>query len=84
VALLFSGFMLVSRAGFATALTAGYRCDSFWYCALLLSPVVIRHGFCGLQWTQAVILAVLGGRGFVSFAYAGFALAPVAHGRQCS
>ncbi len=47
---------------------------------LLLSPVLVRHGLCGLRLVEAAGLAGLGGLGFALFAYAGFALAPAAHG----
>lgn len=81
VVILFSGFVVVSRLGFATVLTlpdiAALR---FGIGGLMLSPILIMHGLSGLRFRQAVALAVLGGLGFALFAYAGFALAPAAHG----
>jgi len=68
--MLFASFVVVSRAGFATALAlpdiAALR---FGISGLLLAPILVRHG-----------LAVLGGLGFALSAYAGFSLAPAAHG----
>lgn len=81
VVALFSSFVLLSRLGLSTTLSlpdiAALR---FGIGGLLLSPVLIRHGLGGLRLTQAAGLAVLGGLGFALFAYAGFALAPAAHG----
>lgn len=81
VVLLFSGFVLVSRAGLSTALTlpdiAALR---FGIGGLLLLPIVLKHGLSGLRPAQALALSILGGLGFALFAYAGFALAPAAHG----
>lgn len=81
VILFFSGFTLVSRIGFASALTlpdiAALR---FSIGGLLLLPVLLRHGFGGLRWHQAAALAFFGGVGFALFAYAGFSLAPASHG----
>lgn len=78
---LFASFILVSRLGLTTSLAipdiAALR---FGTSALLLSPIVMMRGLCGLRWHQAVILAVLGGLGFALSAYAGFALAPASHG----
>lgn len=81
VVLLFSGFVLVSRAGLSTALTlpdiAALR---FGIGGLLLLPILLKHGLSGLRIAEALALATLGGLGFALFAYAGFALAPAAHG----
>ncbi len=81
VILFFSGFTLVSRRGFASALTlpdiAALR---FSVGGLLLLPILLRHGFGGLRWRQAALLAFFGGVGFALFAYAGFSLAPASHG----
>lgn len=78
---LFSGFVLVSRLGLATSLSlpdlAALR---FGIGALVLLPVLLVHGFGGVRAGEALGLAVLGGLGFALFAYAGFALAPAAHG----
>lgn len=81
VVVLFSGFVVVSRLGFSTVLTlpdiAALR---FGIGGLMLSPILMKHGLSGLRLHEAVALAVLGGLGFALFAYAGFALAPAAHG----
>lgn len=81
VILLFSGFTLVSRLGFSSALTlpdiAALR---FSIGGLLLLPVLLRYGLSGLRWYQAAALAFFGGAGFSLFAYAGFSLAPASHG----
>ncbi|HSK41904.1 MAG TPA: DMT family transporter, partial [Arenibaculum sp.] len=81
VVALFSGFTLVSRLGFSSSLTlpdiAALR---FGIGGLLLLPIVLRHGLSGLSWRHAIALAFLGGLGFALFAYAGFSLAPAAHG----
>lgn len=81
VVALFSGFVLVSRLGFASTLTlpdlAALR---FGIGAMVMSPVLIRHGLSGLGLGQALLLALLGGLGFALLAYAGFSLAPAAHG----
>lgn len=78
---LFSSFVLVSRYGLSTTLglpeIAALR---FGISALVLSPVLLRHGLSGLRLSQGALLAALGGLGFALFAYAGFALAPAAHG----
>lgn len=80
-AILFSGFVVVSRLGFSTILTlpdiAALR---FGVGGLVLSPILIRHGLGGLRLREAVALAAMGGLGFALFAYAGIALAPAAHG----
>lgn len=81
VVALFTAFVLVSRRGLSTVLTlpdlAALR---FGIGGLLLSPLLIRHGLSGLRPGEALLLAVLGGLGFGLLAYAGFALAPAAHG----
>lgn len=81
VVVLFSGFVVVSRLGFSTVLTlpdiAALR---FGIGGLMLSPILMKHGLSGLRLHEAVALAVLGGLGFALLAYAGFALAPAAHG----
>lgn len=81
VVALFSSFVLLSRLGLSGTLSlpdiAALR---FGIGGLLLSPVLLRHGLCGLRLAQAMSLAALGGLGFAMFAYAGFALAPAAHG----
>jgi drug/metabolite transporter (DMT)-like permease len=79
--LLFSSFTLVSRLGFSSSLTlpdiAALR---FGIGGLLLLPVLLRYGLAGVRWRDAAGLALFGGLGFALVAYAGFALAPAAHG----
>lgn len=78
---LFSSFTLVSRLGLSSALRlpdiAALR---FGIGGTLLLPVLLRHGLRGIRLRGAVALALFGGLGFASFAYAGFSLAPAAHG----
>jgi drug/metabolite transporter (DMT)-like permease len=79
--LLFSSFTLASRLGLSSSLTlpdiAALR---FGIGGILLLPVLLRYGLAGVRWRDAALLAVLGGLGFALAAYAGFALAPAAHG----
>jgi drug/metabolite transporter (DMT)-like permease len=81
VILFFSSFILVSRLGFTSSLTvpdiAAFR---FGISGLILLPVFLKYRLCGLRFRQAVLLAFMGGLGFALFAYAGFLLAPAAHG----
>ncbi|MTJ80848.1 MAG: DMT family transporter [Telmatospirillum sp.] len=81
VVALFSSFVLVSRLGLSTSLAlpdiAALR---FGIGGLMLLPVLLRSGIGGLTAAQALLLAVTGGLGFALCAYAGFALAPAAHG----
>lgn len=78
---LFSGFMLVSRMGFASSLKlidiAALR---FSIGGLLLLPVLLRHGVAGVRPRDAAALAFFGGLGFALCAYAGLMLAPASHG----
>src|SRR5215813_6022068 len=78
---LFSSFTLVSRLGLTHALKlpdlAALR---FGIGGTLLLPVLLRHGLRGVSLRAAAMLALLGGLGFAPLAYAGFALAPAAHG----
>jgi drug/metabolite transporter (DMT)-like permease len=78
---LFSGFALASRTGLTAAFApwdlAALR---FGVGGLLLLPVLVRHGFANVAPRQAAALALTGGVGFAACAYAGFALAPAAHG----
>lgn len=80
-ALLFSSFTLVSRLGLTSSLTlpdlAALR---FGIGGLLLLPVLVRGGLRRTTWRGAAALAFLGGLGFALLAYAGFSLAPAAHG----
>jgi drug/metabolite transporter (DMT)-like permease len=79
--LLFSSFTLASRLGFSAALhlpdIAALR---FGIGGMLLLPVLLRHGLSGIRWCDAAMLAGFGGLGFALAAYAGFSLAPAAHG----
>ena len=79
--LLFSSFTLASRLGFSSALhlpdIAALR---FGIGGMLLLPVLLRHGLSGIRWRDAAALACFGGLGFALSAYAGFKLAPAAHG----
>ncbi|HET7539400.1 MAG TPA: DMT family transporter [Polyangiaceae bacterium] len=79
--LLFASFTLFSRLGLATGLrpvdVAALR---FTIGGVLLSPVLVRRGFSALRCRDALGLAFCGGFGFAFFAYAGFWLAPAAHG----
>ena len=78
---LFTAFALMSRAGLTTGLTAkDIAALRFGVGGVLLLPIVVKHGLGGLRVLQAVELAALGGIGFAMLAYAGFALAPAAHG----
>ena len=83
---LFSSFTLASRLGFSSSLTlpdlAALR---FGVGGLVLLPVLLRHGFRRVEWRGALALAFFGGVGFALLAYAGFRLAPAAHGaaRRC-
>lgn len=78
---LFSSFTLVSRLGLSSALrppdVAALR---FGIGGTLLLPVLLRYSLRGVAWRNAVALATLGGLGFALLAYAGFSLAPAAHG----
>jgi len=79
--LFFSSFTLASRLGFSAALTlpdiAALR---FGIGGVLLLPILLRHGLSGIRWRDAAALACFGGLGFALSAYAGFRLAPAAHG----
>jgi drug/metabolite transporter (DMT)-like permease len=79
--LLFSSFTLVSRLGLSSRLTlpdlAALR---FGIGGALLLPVLLRGDIRRVAWRDAAALAFLGGLGFALLAYAGFALAPAAHG----
>ncbi|BDG04191.1 DMT family transporter [Anaeromyxobacter oryzae] len=79
--LLFSSFTLVSRLGLSSSLTlpdlAALR---FGIGGTVLLPVLLRRDLRGVAWRDAAALALFGGLGFALLAYAGFALAPAAHG----
>ncbi|HVY64824.1 MAG TPA: DMT family transporter [Gammaproteobacteria bacterium] len=78
---LFSGFTLASRAGLTGTLhpwdLAALR---FGVGGVLLWPVLWRYGLANVALRHALALALTGGAGFATFAYAGFALAPAVHG----
>jgi len=79
--LLFSCFTLVSRRGLTSSLKppdiAALR---FGVGGLVLLPAFLRHGVAGIRARDVMLLALFGGVGFASLAYAGFAMAPAAHG----
>ncbi len=78
---LFSSFTLASRLGLSSSLTApDIAALRFGIGGTLLLPALIRYGLRGVAWRDAAALAFCGGLGFAFFAYAGFALAPAAHG----
>jgi len=81
VVLLFSGFTLVSKTGFASSLgPADLAALRFGIGGLLLLPVLLHYGTAGVRWRDAAALAFTGGLGFALFAYTGFLLAPASHG----
>lgn len=81
VVALFSSFTLVSRLGLSTTLSlADMAALRFGIAGTLLLPVLLRGGLSGITWREAAAIAFLGGLGFALFAYAGFFLAPAAHG----
>ena len=81
VLFIWSGFMLVSRAGATGVLTP-------WDLAALrhvvafavLAPFAAGGALAGIAWQRVVALAAFAGFGFPLCAYAAFALAPAAHG----
>lgn len=81
VVALFSGFVLVSRLGLRTTMApADLAVLRFLVGGLVLLPLFLRHGFAGLRFPQALVLAVAGGFGFALLAYSGFQRAPASHG----
>ncbi|MEY4563338.1 MAG: hypothetical protein RLZZ618_2615 [Pseudomonadota bacterium] len=79
--LLFSSFTLVSRLGLSSSLKVmDLTALRFGVGGLLLLPVLWRYGLPRLRWHETLGLALSGGVGFALLAYAGFALAPAAHG----
>ncbi len=79
--LLFSSFTLASRLGFSSLLTTpDIAALRFGIGGVLMLPVLLHYGLSGVRWRDAAGLAVSGGLGFALLAYAGFALAPAAHG----
>jgi drug/metabolite transporter (DMT)-like permease len=80
VVLFFSSFTLFSRAGLSSVLgIADLAALRFGISGILLSPIILAYGLCGLRLAQAATLALLGGLGFALCAYAGFSMAPAAH-----
>ena len=81
VVVLWSGFLVLSRYGAAGTLTpfdlAGLR---FGVSGMIMLPLLIRNGFGGLRPGQVVAITLSAGPGFALLAYAGFSLAPTAHG----
>lgn len=82
VVLLFSSFTLISRLGLSASSLAvpDVAALRFGIGALVLLPVLLRHGPPGGTWHRTATLGFLGGLGFALFAYTGFALAPASHG----
>ncbi|MDW3207946.1 MAG: DMT family transporter [Alphaproteobacteria bacterium] len=81
VVLLFSGFNIMSRvgstAGFGVWDIAALR---FAVGGLIMLPLFLRRRFAGMALAAVIRMAFLGGLGFALLAYAGFFLAPAAHG----
>lgn len=79
--MLFSSFTLASRLGLSSALQwwdlAAVR---FGIGGVLMAPMLLRHGVANVGWRDGALLALFGGLGFALVAYAGFSLAPAAHG----
>jgi drug/metabolite transporter (DMT)-like permease len=81
VVTLFSGFTLVSRLGLTSSLgPSDLAVLRFGIGGLLMLPVLARHSLSKLRARDVIALAFFGGLGFAFCAYAGFALAPAAHG----
>jgi drug/metabolite transporter (DMT)-like permease len=81
VILLFSGFTLVSRLGFASSLRlADIAALRFVVAGMLMLPVLLHHGLSGVRWRDAAALAFTGGLGFALCAFTGLSLAPASHG----
>lgn len=79
--LMFASFTLVSRLGLSSSLRfADLAALRFGISGLLLFPVLLRHRRSAVRLRDAGLLACSGGVGFALLAYAGFALAPAAHG----
>ena len=77
---IFSSFVLISRIGMRTDLAApDLLALRFGIGGLILAPVLLRFGMRGTSFRDAISLAVLGGVGFATLAYAGIARAPATH-----
>lgn len=81
VVLLFSGFNIVSRVGSSVGLAAwDLAALRFFVGGMIMLPFFMRNRLRGFSIGQALVIAFLGGLGFALFAYAGFFMAPAAHG----
>lgn len=79
--ILFSSFTLASRLGLSASLKwTDLAALRFGVGGLALLPVLLKRGLSGVNWRDAGLLALFGGVGFAVLAYAGFSLAPAAHG----
>lgn len=81
VLVIWSGFILVSRAG-ATGVLTPWDLAALRHLVafVLLSPFVLRGALKRLAWRQVVALGGFAGLGFPLCAYLGFSMAPAAHG----
>lgn len=78
--LIWSGFVLSTRYGLRGPVQpADMLALRFGVSGLILLPVFLRYGFAGLRLWQVALLSLLGGIGFSSLGFAGFALAPASH-----
>jgi drug/metabolite transporter (DMT)-like permease len=79
--ILFASFTLGSRLGLSgAARPVDLLALRFGVGGLLLLPILVRHGLTGVRLRTAIGLACFGGLGFALLAYAGFSMAPAAHG----
>ena len=79
--LVWSGFILLARLGVRTTMAPpDLIALRFTVAGLVMLPWLLRHGFGGLSWSRAIILALLAGPGFAIPAFYGFVHAPAAHG----
>jgi drug/metabolite transporter (DMT)-like permease len=81
ILVIWSGFILVTRAGATGVLTpwdlAALRLIVAF---VLLVPFALGGALKGLPWRRCLAMGVFAGLGFPLFAYAGFTMAPAAHG----
>ena len=78
---LFASFTLVSRLGLSSKLRfTDLAALRFGIGGMVLFPALLRADLRHLSWKDAGRLALFGGLGFAPLAYAGFSLAPAAHG----
>lgn len=81
VVLLFSGFNIVSQVGSGDGLAVwDMAALRFAVGGMIMLPFFMRNRLRGLSISRALVIAFLGGLGFALFAYAGFFMAPAAHG----